>query len=93
MFSVVTARWVSESVRPFRIVQDCCYRWLQKEGRLKCYIPSQETVSQDVKKLYNYTKEKLASELQAQEGEIPIAIDCWTLPNHCAWMSIMTTRT
>ncbi|KAE9397067.1 hypothetical protein BT96DRAFT_774463, partial [Gymnopus androsaceus JB14] len=50
--------------------------------------PSQENVSHDVKKLYNSTKEKLAEELQAHEGEIPIAIDCWTSPNHCAWMSI-----
>ncbi|KAJ3963523.1 hypothetical protein EV361DRAFT_874798, partial [Lentinula raphanica] len=30
---VVTARWVAESARPFLIVQDHGYRWLQKEGR------------------------------------------------------------
>ncbi|KAE9387866.1 hypothetical protein BT96DRAFT_837084 [Gymnopus androsaceus JB14] len=58
------ARWVSESARPFHVVQDHCYRWLQKEGRPEHYIPSRETVSRDVKKLYNYTKEKLSSELQ-----------------------------
>ncbi|KAE9386883.1 hypothetical protein BT96DRAFT_838506, partial [Gymnopus androsaceus JB14] len=31
--------------------------------------------------------------LQDQEGEIPITLDCWTSPNHRAWMSITTTRT
>ncbi|KAE9389052.1 hypothetical protein BT96DRAFT_769639, partial [Gymnopus androsaceus JB14] len=52
------------SACPFHIVKDCCYQWLQKEGRPEWYIPSQETVSHDVKKLYTSTKEKLAEELQ-----------------------------
>ena len=26
------------------------------------------------------------------DGEIPIALDCWTSPNHRAWMSIATSR-
>lgn len=106
---MVTARWVSESARPFHIVTDRCYKWLQKEGRPDRYIPSRETVSRDVKHLYNRTKEKLIQELQVsicsafesvtylryqdQEGEIAIAIDCWTSPNHQAWMSITTSRT
>ncbi|KAE9399638.1 hypothetical protein BT96DRAFT_768552, partial [Gymnopus androsaceus JB14] len=79
---VVTARWVAESARPFRIVQDRCYRWLQKEGRPKHYVPSKETVARDVKKLYEKTKEKLAAELQAYDGELALALDCWTSPNH-----------
>ncbi|KAF9064680.1 hypothetical protein BDP27DRAFT_1155391, partial [Rhodocollybia butyracea] len=79
---VVTARWVSESACPFNIVKDRCYHWLQREGRPERYIPSRETVSRDVKKLYTCTKEKLAKELQAQDKEIPIVIDCWTSPNH-----------
>ncbi|KAE9383907.1 hypothetical protein BT96DRAFT_843138, partial [Gymnopus androsaceus JB14] len=79
---VVTARWVAESARPFCIVRDRCYRWLQKEGRPKQYVPSKETVARDVKKLYTKTKEKLAEELQAVDGELPVVIDCWTLPNH-----------
>ncbi|KAF9040320.1 hypothetical protein BDP27DRAFT_1244652, partial [Rhodocollybia butyracea] len=49
---VVTARWVSEAAHPFRLVEDCCYRWLQREGRPTQYIPSKETVSHDVKHLY-----------------------------------------
>lgn len=62
--SVVTARWVSECARPFRVVQDRGYRWLQKEGRPDQYVPSKETVSRDVKHLFEKTKEKIAVELQ-----------------------------
>ncbi|KAJ3966678.1 hypothetical protein EV361DRAFT_551238 [Lentinula raphanica] len=61
---VVTARWVAENARPFRMVQDRSYRWLQKEGRPSHYVPSKETVARDVKKLYRLTKAKLAEELQ-----------------------------
>ncbi|KAE9396503.1 hypothetical protein BT96DRAFT_749584, partial [Gymnopus androsaceus JB14] len=68
---------------------DRCYRWLQQEGQPDRYIPSKETVSRDVKHLYSKTKEKLAKELQEYEGELPVAIDCWTSPNHQACMSVM----
>ncbi|KAE9400082.1 hypothetical protein BT96DRAFT_786804, partial [Gymnopus androsaceus JB14] len=64
---------------------------LQKEGRPKHYMPSKETVAWDMKKLYTKTKEKLAEELRAVDGELPIAINCWTSPNHHAFMSIIVT--
>ncbi|KAE9403447.1 hypothetical protein BT96DRAFT_760075, partial [Gymnopus androsaceus JB14] len=79
---VVTTQWVAESARPFRIIWDRCYCWLQKEGRPKHYVPSKEIVARDMKKLYTQTKAKLAKELQTVDGELPIAIDCWTSPNH-----------
>ncbi|KAJ3765115.1 hypothetical protein FB446DRAFT_655704, partial [Lentinula raphanica] len=62
--SVVTVRWVAESARLFRIVQDRCFRWLQKEGRPNQYVPSKATVARDVKTLYEAAKEQLAKELQ-----------------------------
>ncbi|KAE9384415.1 hypothetical protein BT96DRAFT_748669, partial [Gymnopus androsaceus JB14] len=58
------------------------YCWLQKEGHPDRYVPSKETVSRDVKHLFEKTKEKIAVELQDYDGEIPIALDCWTSPNH-----------
>ncbi|KAE9398963.1 hypothetical protein BT96DRAFT_745789, partial [Gymnopus androsaceus JB14] len=73
---------------PFCVVQDHGYRWLQKEGRPDQYVPSKETILRDIKNLFEKTKEKIATELQDYDGKIPIAIDCWTSPNHCAWMSI-----
>ncbi|KAJ3826915.1 hypothetical protein F5880DRAFT_1475440, partial [Lentinula raphanica] len=67
---VVTARWVAENARPFRMVQDRCYRWLQKDGRPKHYVPSEKTVARDLKKLYRKTREKLADELQVSTRPI-----------------------
>jgi len=29
--------------------------------------------------------------IQAFDGELPIALDCWTSPNHRAWISVTTT--
>ncbi|KAJ3764777.1 hypothetical protein FB446DRAFT_615116, partial [Lentinula raphanica] len=78
----VTARWAAESARPFRIVEDRCFRWLQKEGRPNQYVPSKATVARDVKRLYSATKEQLGKELQAYEYLLPVELDCWSSPNH-----------
>ncbi|KAJ3753122.1 hypothetical protein EV360DRAFT_6558, partial [Lentinula raphanica] len=88
-YRVVTARWAAESARPFRIVSDRCYRWLQKEGRPNQYVPSKETVGRDVKILYAALKKHLAEEFQGYEYLIPIEVDCWSSPNHRAFMSII----
>lgn len=61
---VGTVRWIAESARPFGIVEDRAYRWLQKEGRPKHYVPSTRTVGRDLKTLHKMTREKLATELQ-----------------------------
>lgn len=90
--SVATARWCAESARPFTIVKDRCYKWLQREGRPDRYIPTREQVSFDVKKLYEKSKKRLASELQECDGELAIALDCWSSPNHRPWMSISISR-
>ena len=91
-------------MRPFRIVKDRGLRWLCKTGRPDFYLPDETTVSRDVKRLYHYSHEKLAAELQVStflvtelrlmrtyqdyEGFLVFQLDCWTAPNHHAWMSI-----
>ncbi|KAJ3816387.1 hypothetical protein F5880DRAFT_1494337 [Lentinula raphanica] len=60
-----------------------------KEGRPNHYVPSNETVARDVKKLYNGCKTQLAKVLEDYEYLVPIELDCWTSPNHHAFMSIM----
>ncbi|KAJ3753776.1 hypothetical protein EV360DRAFT_27774, partial [Lentinula raphanica] len=87
--SVVTARWVAESARPFLIVRNRGYRWLQKEGRPNHFVPSNVTVARDVKKLYVASKQQLVQELDAYEYLVPIELDCWSSPNHHAFMSII----
>lgn len=90
--SVATARWCVESARPFTIVKDRCYKWLQREGNPNRFIPTREQVLPDVKKLYQKSKKQLASELQEFDGELSVALDCWTSPNHRPWMSITISR-
>ncbi|KAF5364882.1 hypothetical protein D9757_015275 [Collybiopsis confluens] len=88
---IVTARWIAEAHRPFRIVANRCYCWLQKEARPDRYVPSRETVARDIMKLYGGTRAKLGQELQDYPGLLPIAIDTWTSPNHHAFMSVITS--
>src|SRR5260370_41526 len=61
---VTVARWVSESMRPFRIVKDRGLRWLCKTGRPHFYLPDETTVAKDVKFLHNWSERHLAEELQ-----------------------------
>ncbi|KAJ3963860.1 hypothetical protein EV361DRAFT_982847, partial [Lentinula raphanica] len=79
---VVTARWIAESARPFLIVGDRGYRWLQKEGRPQHYVPSNVTVARDLKKLYAASKKRLKMELKEYKYLVPVELDCWTSPNH-----------
>ncbi|KAJ3831541.1 hypothetical protein F5878DRAFT_549418 [Lentinula raphanica] len=86
---VVTACWVAESGRSFLVVRDRGFRWLQKEGRPNHYVPSNETIAQDMKKLISRMNWGLAKVLEDYEYLVPIELDCWTSPNHHAFMSIM----
>ncbi|KAG2035446.1 hypothetical protein BDR03DRAFT_868183, partial [Suillus americanus] len=45
-------RWVSESVQPFKIVEDRGFQSLMKTGWPECYIPSVSTVSCNIKLIY-----------------------------------------
>jgi len=64
-FSVTIARWVSESMRPFRIVKDRGLRWLCRTGRPHFYLPDNTTVAKDVRFLHSWSERQLAEELQA----------------------------
>ncbi|KAJ3965910.1 hypothetical protein EV361DRAFT_771498, partial [Lentinula raphanica] len=87
--SVVTAQWVAKSVHPFLIVQDRGYQWLQKEGRPNYFVSSDVTVARDAKKLYVASKQQLVQELDTYEYFVLIELDCWSSPNHHAFMSII----
>jgi hypothetical protein len=55
---------VSESVRPFSIVEDRGFKSLMKTGRPEYYIPSASTVSRDVRLVFARTRERIAKMLQ-----------------------------
>ena len=57
-------RWVSESMRPFSIVEDRGFQCLMKTGRPDYYLPSASTVSRDVKLVFARTRERIAKLLQ-----------------------------
>ena len=57
-------RWVAESKRPFQIVKDRGFQTLMKTGRPAYQIPSPETVSRDVKKVFVRVRKRIAKMLQ-----------------------------
>lgn len=56
-------RWVAESMRPFKIVDDHGFQCLMKTGRPDHYIPSAKTVSRDVKKVFTQCRKRIAKTL------------------------------
>jgi hypothetical protein len=56
--------WVSESKRPFKIVKDHGFQKLMKTGWPEYHIPSPETVSHDVKKVFLHVRKRMAKMLE-----------------------------
>jgi len=63
-FSVEIVRWVAESKRPFKIVNDRGFQSLIKTGRPEYYIPSPETISCNVKRVFVRVCQRIAKMLQ-----------------------------
>jgi hypothetical protein len=64
LYRAEIVRWVSESKRPFKIVKDRGFQKLMKTGRPEYHIPSPETVSRDVKKVFLRVRKRMAKMLQ-----------------------------
>ena len=45
-------RWITESMRPFNIVEDRGFKCLMKTERPEHYIPSRVTVTHDMKQVF-----------------------------------------
>ncbi|KAL1662527.1 hypothetical protein GGF50DRAFT_58815, partial [Schizophyllum commune] len=88
---VETVRWMAESFHPFAVVEDKGYKRLMKTGRPECYIPSRSTVSCNVKSTIIKTRAGIGKFLQEHDGELKFVTDCWTLPNHKAYMGTTVT--
>jgi hypothetical protein len=58
--------WVTESNRPFQIVNNHGFWALMKIGRPKYYIPSAETLSRDVKNVFVHVCGQIAKSLQVR---------------------------
>ena len=68
-------RWVSESIRPFTIVKDRGFQSLMKTGQPKCYIPSPETVSRNVKKVFVQCRQRIATMLQVGDKCVNMVLE------------------
>jgi hypothetical protein len=60
-------RWVSESIRPFKVVEDCGFQLLMKTGWPEYYIPSALTVLRDVTLVFVQTHQQIAKMLQVRK--------------------------
>jgi hypothetical protein len=65
-------RWVAESKRPFQIVNDRGFQTLMKTGRPEYHIPSAETVSRDVKRVFVRVRQRIAKMLQVDLATVHI---------------------
>lgn len=81
-------RWVTESMHPYAVVKDRGFLLLMKTGRPGYWVPSPSTVICDTRFIYDRTREKLAHVLQEYEGDVSLATDAWSSPNHWAFMAI-----
>ena len=57
-------RWVSESLRPFSVVEDRGFQSLMKTGCPGYFLPSSSTVSRDVKLVFARSRKRIAKMLQ-----------------------------
>lgn len=64
--SAEIVRWVSESMRPFNVVEDRGFRSLMKTRRPEYYIPSARTVSRDVKQVFVKARQRIADMLRVR---------------------------
>ena len=66
-FRAEIVHWVSESHRPFSIVEDRGFRCLMKTGRPEYYLPSARTVSRDVKEVFKKARSRIAKILRVRD--------------------------
>ncbi|KAG0698044.1 hypothetical protein DFH29DRAFT_810877, partial [Suillus ampliporus] len=81
-------RWVSESLRPFEVVNDRGFKSLMKTGQPEYYLPSPSTVSRDVKLVFANVRKRIARMLRDYDGDLNFATDVWTSPNHKAFVAV-----
>ena len=60
-----------------------------KTGRPEYHIPSEQTVSRDVKQVFVHARKCIAKLLQEYEGQLNFATDAWTSPNHKVFVAFI----
>lgn len=81
-------RWLSESLRPFEILEDRGFWSLMKTGRPQTYMPSASTASRDTKLVFARVRKRLSQCFNDYEGALNFQADCWSSPNHKPYMGL-----
>jgi hypothetical protein len=84
----IIAMWCSARNRPFHLVQDPEFQELLRMFNVQVSIPSRITVSRDIHRIFDLTKEKVKTLLQSQDSALHLGIDGWTSPNHFSFIGI-----
>lgn len=80
-------KWVTENNRPANIINDRELRELLVAGRPNMVLPSNTTISRDIKASFEKCRERVAKLLQEHPGRLHFATDAWTSPNHRAFIA------
>ncbi|KAF5374631.1 hypothetical protein D9615_008911 [Tricholomella constricta] len=85
---VECVKWVAESMRSMKIIDDPGFHRLMKTGRPHYRIPSLRTVAQDVHAVFRRVHGRIAKMLQEYDGRLNFATDAWTSPNQRAFVAV-----
>nr|CAG8513673.1 1285_t:CDS:2 [Entrophospora candida] len=74
-------KWIVEDDQSFNVVEKQSFKTLIKQLRPDVKIPSADTVSSYIFKLFDSEKLKIVEELQNTPGQISFTVDAWTSKN------------
>ncbi|QRV96425.1 alpha-glucosidase C [Ceratobasidium sp. AG-Ba] len=82
------ALWICENARPLQIVTD---RYLRKilHPDARKYLPHRDTISQDIKRMYNASQTAIRSELEGIVGVFHIALDMLSSSNGLDFLGLV----
>jgi hypothetical protein len=80
-------KWVTENNRPVTIIDDTELRELLLAGRPQLTLPSRHTVARDIDACFEHCRDRIKTLLQDHAGRLHFATDCWTSPNHRAFVA------
>ncbi|TEB06442.1 hypothetical protein FA13DRAFT_1567614, partial [Coprinellus micaceus] len=85
---VECVRWVVESLRSTRIVDDAGFHRLMKTGRPHYKIPKSKTVSRDVHRVFARVRARVGTMLKNYDGHLSFSTDAWTSRNNRAFVAV-----
>lgn len=89
LLRVYIGLWTATSYRPFTIVKDPYFIKIVQMFNPKAEIPSDTTISRDVKEFHKIGKVNLKAFINQLPGAVHIALDGWSSPNTISYLGIV----